>query len=111
MFLPFHDTYCIRKLMCQDLSGKSRFVQSLIFLVGPMNNSNLIAPVKFDEHVLFSLPVVDAIMKNCLRAFSKLAALSDPKLQKRQKFFFKTAKLVERFSKKCQNNPSGNSHI
>ena len=80
MFLPFHDTYCIRKLMCQNLSGKPRFVQSLIFLVGPMNNSNLL--LNLTSMFCFSLPAVDAIMKNCLRAFSKLAALSDPKLQK-----------------------------
>ena len=41
----------------------------------------------------------------------KIAALPDPKFWKRPNIFFKTAKGVERFGKKCQNNPSGNSHI
>ena len=38
------------------------------------------------------------------------AVLPDTKFQKRPNFFFKTAKLVGRFCKVCQNNPSGNSH-
>jgi len=42
---------------------------------------------------------------------SKIAALPDPKFKKQPNFFFKTAKLVERFCKVCQNNSSGNSHI
>ena len=36
--------------------------------------------------------------------------MPDPKFKKRSNFFFKTAKLVERVCKQCQNNPSGNSH-
>ena len=41
---------------------------------------------------------------------SNIAVWSDPKFQKQPNFFFKRAKLVECFCKKCQNNPSGNSH-
>ena len=41
---------------------------------------------------------------------SWFAALPDLKFQKRPNFFFKTAKIVERFCKVCQNNPFGNSH-
>ena len=52
MFLLFHDTYCTKRNMSKFVM-QTQVCTVIDFLVGPLYNSNLIAPVKFDEHDLF----------------------------------------------------------
>ena len=49
--------------------------------------------------------------KSCQGNLVKQQRCQIQNLKNDQNLFFKTAKLVERFCKVCQNNPSGNSHI